>query len=71
MADYALGWTPSSPDGLRVAIGTSDVLSGVVSAALTEALSGHSALAEAPVQYTIGPSVGAHTGPGTAGLFVF
>ena len=71
MADYALGWTPSSPDGLRVAIGTSDVSSGVVAAALTEALSGHSALAEAPVQYTIGRSVGAHTGPGTAGLFVF
>ena len=71
MADYALGWTPSSPDGLRVAIGTSDVSSGVVAAALTEALSGHSALAEAPVQYKIGPSVGAHTGPGTAGLFVF
>jgi DegV family protein with EDD domain len=71
MADYALDWTPSSPDGLRVAIGTSDVSSGVVSAALTDALRGHAALAEPPVQYTIGPSVGAHTGPGTAGLFVF
>ncbi len=71
MADYALGWTPSSPDGLRVAIGTSDVSSGVVSAALTDALRGHTALAEPPVQYTIGPSIGAHTGPGTAGLFVF
>lgn len=71
MAEYALGWTPSSPDGLRVAIGTSDASSSVVSAALTDALSGHRALAEAPVQYSIGPSVGAHTGPGTAGLFVF
>jgi DegV family protein with EDD domain len=71
MAEYALSWTPSSPDGLRIAIGTSDVSSGVVSAALTDALCGHSALAEPPVQYTIGPSVGAHTGPGTAGLFVF
>lgn len=71
MADYALGWTPSSPDGLRVAIGTSDVSSGVVSAALTDALRGHPALAEPPVQYTIGPSVGAHTGPGTSGLFAF
>ena len=71
MAGYALGWAPSSPDGLRVAVGTSDVSSGVVSAALTDALRGHPALAEPPVQYTIGPSVGAHTGPGTAGLFVF
>jgi DegV family protein with EDD domain len=71
MTEYALGWTPSSPDGLRVAIGTSDVSSGAVSAALTDALRGHPALAEAPVQYTIGPSVGAHTGPGTSGLFVF
>lgn len=71
MTDYALGWTPSSPHGLRVAIGTSDVSSGTVSAAITDALSGHPSLAEEPVQYTIGPSVGAHTGPGTAGLFVF
>lgn len=71
MTEYALGWTPSSPDGLRVAIGTSDVTSASVSADLTEALQGHPALAEEPVQYTIGPSVGAHTGPGTSGLFVF
>ncbi len=71
MADYAIGWPPSSPDGLRVAIGTSDVSSGAVSAALTDALRGNPVLAEAPVQYTIGPSIGAHTGPGTAGLFVF
>lgn len=71
MTEYALGWTPSSPHGLRVAIGTSDISSAAVSADLTDALRGHQALAEAPVQYTIGPSVGAHTGPGTAGLFVF
>lgn len=71
MTEYVLGWPPSSPDGLRVAIGTSDASSHAVSAALTDALSGHPALAEEPVQYAIGPSVGAHTGPGTAGLFVF
>ena len=71
MAQYALRWTPSSPAGLRVAIGTSDISSASVSADLTDALHGHSALAEALVQYSIGPSVGAYTGPGTSGLFVF
>jgi len=71
MVEYAMHWAPSSSAGLRVAIGTSDHSSAPVSAALTDALRDHPALAEAPVQYTIGPSVGAHTGPGTAGLFVF
>jgi DegV family protein with EDD domain len=71
MANYALRWTPSALDGLRIAIGTSDITSAPVSAALTAALSGSPALAEPVVQYSIGPSVGAHTGPSTAGLFVF
>lgn len=71
MTDYALHWTPSTAEGLRIAIGTSDASSSPVSAALSDALNRHPALAEPVVQYTIGPSVGAHTGPGTAGLFVF
>ncbi len=71
MVDYALGWPPSTADGLRIAVGTSDVTSVAISAALSGALAGHRALAEPVVRYTIGPSVGAHTGPGTAGLFVF
>jgi DegV family protein with EDD domain len=71
MTEYTLGWTPSSQGGLRVAIGTSDMTSASVSADLTDALRGHPALAEELVQYAIGPSVGAHTGPGTSGLFVF
>lgn len=71
MADYALGWLPTAPDGLRIAIGTSDVTSAPVSAALAAVLSASPALAEPVVHYSIGPSVGAHTGPGTAGLFVF
>lgn len=70
MVDFALAWPPSDDGGLRVAIGTSDESSVVVSAALTDALRG-SALVADIVQYSIGPSVGAHTGPGTAGLFVF
>ena len=40
------------------------------SALLTEVLADHPAVGDV-VQYRIGPSVGAHTGPGTAGLFVF
>ena len=71
MTGYALGWAPSSPAGLRIAIGTSDATSESVSTDLDNALRGHPALSEAPVRYTIGPSVGAHTGPGTSGLFVF
>lgn len=70
MRKYALGWTPSSPDGLRVAIGTSDIDSGAITADLTDVLRGDPAISEI-VQYTIGPTVGAHTGPGTSGLFVF
>jgi fatty acid-binding protein DegV len=70
MADYALGWTPSMPGGLRVAVGTSDASSAPVARTLTELLEGHGDVADV-VQYRIGPSVGAHTGPGTAGLFVF
>lgn len=70
MTNYALGWEPSSPDGLRIAVGTSDMSSGAITADLTDALRGEPTIAEI-VQYTIGPTVGAHTGPGTAGLFVF
>lgn len=70
MTEYATGRTPSSPDGLRVAIGTSDESSRPVSIALTVALRREPAVGEI-VQYSIGPSIGAHTGPGTAGLFIF
>lgn len=70
MTDYALGWSPSSPGGLRLAIGTSDASSRPVGVRLTELLGDHPAVGNV-VQYRIGPSVGAHTGPGTAGLFVF
>ncbi len=74
MVADALAWPARSPappiDGLRIAIGTSDESSRPVSTALTDRLTGHPAVAEV-VQYRIGPSVGAHTGPGTAGLFCF
>jgi DegV family protein with EDD domain len=70
MVEDALGWAPSAPDGLRIAIGTSDSSSAPMSDALAAALTEHAAVADV-VRYRIGPSVGAHTGPGTAGLFVF
>ncbi|WP_051062857.1 DegV family protein [Ilumatobacter nonamiensis] len=69
MVGDALAWPPSG-DGLRIAIGTSDESSRPMSEALTAAFDGHPSVSEL-VQYRIGPSVGAHTGPGTAGLFVF
>ena len=70
MVDDALAWSPSDADGLRIAIGTSDATSRPMSLALTDAVTGDPAVADV-VQYRIGPSVGAHTGPGTSGLFVF
>ena len=70
MVEDALEWTPSGDDGLRIAVGTSDESSAPMSRALTEALTGADGVAEV-LQYRIGPSVGAHTGPGTSGLFVF
>ena len=70
MVADTVGRAPSGPEGLRVAIGTSDASSEPMSAALDEALSGDDRVHEV-VRYRIGPSVGAHTGPGTSGLFVF
>ena len=70
MVDDALAWPPSCNDGLRIAIGTSDSSSAPMAQALTAALSGDALVAEV-VHYRIGPSIGAHTGPGTFGLFVF
>lgn len=70
MSRYALDWTPSTAGGLRIAVGTSDTTSLPVGARLTDVLSDHPAVGDI-VQYRIGPTVGAHTGPGTAGLFVF
>ena len=80
MSTYAAGWDArgsaagSSPagsgGGITVAIGTSDASSRPLADRLELALSGLTAIEEI-VHYRIGPSVGAHTGPGTFGLFVF
>ncbi len=66
MSTYAMSWGP----GATVAIGTSDGSSRRLSERLERALSGLDGI-DAVIHYRIGPSVGAHTGPGTFGLFVF
>ncbi len=66
MASYVRAWGT----GLKVAIGVADrggaPLSDALEAALTKAVEVHEVL-----RYRIGPSVGVHTGPGTAGAFFF
>lgn len=64
MSTYAAGWG----DRMTVAIGTAD--DWRLSARLESALSGLSNI-DAVTHYRVGPTVGAHTGPGTFGLFVF
>jgi len=66
MSTYATAWG----DGVTVAIGTADAPSRSLSDRLAVALDGLDGLDDV-VHYRIGPSVGAHTGPGTFGLFVF
>jgi DegV family protein with EDD domain len=64
MADHVcLGGT-----GLRVAVGVADAAAGSVGDALAARLDGRPEVREI-VRYRVGPSVGAHTGPGTAGAF--
>ena len=66
MATYARAWG----DGLTVAIGTADRPSAPLAERLERALTGLDGIDQV-IHYRIGPSVGAHTGPGTFGLFVF
>jgi DegV family protein with EDD domain len=64
MTTFVAGWG----SGVSVAIGTADRRE--LSDRLVDALEGLASV-DAVVHYRIGPSVGAHTGPGTFGLFVF
>lgn len=70
MSTYATSWLEREPAGVTVAVGTADEpsrdLSGRLAAALTDVPG-----IDHIVHYRVGPSVGAHTGPGTFGLFVF
>jgi DegV family protein with EDD domain len=66
MADFVtLGGGP-----LKVAVGVADRGAAPFWSALEELLRGNGEVAEI-VRYRIGPSVGAHTGPGTAGAFFY
>ena len=66
MAASVLAAGPS----LRVGVGVADAAGAALSSALEQRLAGASAVEEV-VRYRIGPSVGAHTGPGTAGAFFY
>lgn len=57
-------------DSLHVGVGTSDVGSRPIARALTDRIGASASVLEV-VQYRVGPSVGAHTGPGTAGAVYF
>ncbi|MFP5489160.1 MAG: DegV family protein [Acidimicrobiia bacterium] len=70
MSTYARSWLEREPGGVTVAIGTADDPSRPLSDRLEAALTGLSGIDDV-VHYRVGPSVGAHTGPGTFGLFVF
>lgn len=66
MAAHALRWGPS----LRIGVGVADRAAAPLWQALEERLAGAAEVAEV-VRYRIGPSVGAHTGPGAAGAFFY
>ena len=66
MSTYAAGWG----EGVTVAIGVADAPSRPLSDRLAAALRGLDSVDDV-IEYRLGPSVGAHTGPGTFGLFVF
>ena len=60
----------SAGEGLRVAVGIADAAAAPLWQALEAALVGAPEVREV-VRYRVGPSVGAHTGPGTAGAFFY
>jgi len=70
MSTYAASWIEREPAGITIAIGTADAPSRPLSDRLERALVDVPGVDDV-VHYRVGPSVGAHTGPGTFGLFVF
>lgn len=66
MTSYVAGWG----DSVTVAIGVADSACHDLNAALRVEV-GALATVDEVIEYRVGPSVGAHTGPGTIGLFVF
>ncbi|MEY2589215.1 MAG: hypothetical protein QOJ67_1199, partial [Acidimicrobiaceae bacterium] len=68
MSAYAT--RPELGDQLRVAVGIADAGAAPLWNALEDRLRDHASVVDL-VRYRIGPSVGAHTGPGTAGAFFY
>lgn len=66
MADHAL----ASGSSLRIGLGVADAAAVPLVQALAKRLEGAPEVREV-VRYRIGPSVGAHTGPGTVGAFFY
>ena len=66
MTDFAVDWGSD----LRVAVGIADRQAASMSESMAARLDGHVAVREI-VRYRVGPSVGVHTGPGTAGAFFY
>jgi DegV family protein with EDD domain len=67
-ADAMAGVARTWGTGLRAAVGTADRATADLADALEASLVAADEIVEV-VRYRIGPSVGAHTGPGTAGAF--
>ncbi len=69
-ADAMAAHVLAGGDALRVGLGIADAGAARLRHALEERLVGAGEVREV-VRYRIGPSVGAHTGPGTAGAFYY
>jgi DegV family protein with EDD domain len=69
-ADVMVDYATLAGDRLRIAVGIADAGAAPLVTALESRLRGHPGVLEL-VRYRIGPSVGAHTGPGTAGAFFY
>ncbi len=70
MVHYVESWVEREASGVTVAIGTADASTRPLTDRLELALRDVDGI-DRVVHYRVGPSVGAHTGPGTFGLFVF
>jgi DegV family protein with EDD domain len=69
-ADVMAGRVLAAGDRLKVAVGIADAGAAPFWHALEQRLAGAPQVREV-IRYRVGPSVGAHTGPGTAGAFFF
>jgi fatty acid-binding protein DegV len=65
-AEVMATWIRGAGERLRVGLGVADAEAAPLSDAVEGKLAGAPEIAEV-VRYRIGPSVGAHTGPGTVG----